>query len=65
MIDYILDNTEIDDGESAVIDIWLLESSLEDNNITSVSDIEEIEIGLEIEYGRNTFDEPTLNIVFE
>lgn len=65
MIDYIFDNTEIDDGESAVIEIWLFESSLEDNDITSVSDIEEIEIGLEIEYGRNTFDEPTLNIVFE
>lgn len=65
MTDYSYYSQEINSGGSAVIEIKLWESSLESNNIKSVSDIKEVEIGFEIESGRDTIDEPTLTILFE
>lgn len=40
-------------------------SSLEDNDITSVSDIKEIEAGFEIKAGNNSIDEPTIKITLD
>ncbi len=48
------------DGACAVLDITLQESSLEENQITSVSDITEIEVGLEIKEGHTTVDTPVI-----
>lgn len=65
MTDYSYYSQEIKSGESAVIEIKLWESSLKKNNIGSVSDIKEVEIGFEIISGRDTIDEPTVTILFE
>lgn len=65
MTDYSYYSQEIKSGKSAVIEIKLWKSSLESNNIKSVSDIKEVEIGFEIERGRDTIDEPTVTILFE
>lgn len=65
MTEYSYYSQEIKSGKSAVIEIKLWESSLESNNIKSVSNIKEVEIGFEIESGRDTIDEPTITILFE
>ena len=64
MTDYSYYSQELKDGASAVLAIQLWESSLEENHIASVSDIQEIEAGLEIREGYTTVDEPTLTLVF-
>lgn len=56
---------ELGDGQSAVIEIKLWESSLADNQISSVSDIQEMEFGLEITAGNTTIDEPTFALMLE
>ena len=63
MTDYSYYGQELEDGQSAVIEIKLRESSLADNQISSVSDIREIEFGLEIVEGYTAIDEPTLTLV--
>lgn len=65
MTDYFYHGNELEDGESAVLQIRLRESSLEDNKIVSVSDVEEVEIGLEIKEGREIIDDPVIKISFE
>lgn len=65
MTDYSYYSQELGNGQSAVIELKLWESSLADNQISSVSDIQEIEFGLEIKEGYTTMDEPTLTLVFE
>ena len=65
MTDYSYYNQERGNGQSAVIELKLWESSLADNQISSVSDIQEIEFGLEIKEGYTTMDEPILTLVFE
>ena len=65
MIDYSYYSKELADGECAVLEIKLWESSLEDNKIGSVSDVKEVEVGFEIKEGRNTIDEPAINIAFD
>ena len=65
MTDYSYYSQELGNGQSAVIELKLWESSLADNHISSVSDIQEIEFGLEIKEGYTTMDEPTLTLVFE
>ena len=65
MTDYSYYSQELKDGQSAVIEIKLWESSLADNQIVSVSDIQEIEFGLEIKDGYTAIDEPKLTLVFE
>ncbi len=65
MTDYSCYSQELKSGESAVIEIKLWESSLEENKITAVSNIKEVEIGFEIKSGRDTLDEPTITILFE
>lgn len=64
MTDYSYYSQELTDRASAVFEIQLWESSLEENHIASVSDIQKIEIGFEIREGYTTFDEPTLTLVF-
>ena len=64
MTDYSYYSQELKDGASAVLAIQLWESSLEENHIASVSDIQEIEAGLEIREGYTTVDEPTLTLMF-
>ena len=64
MTDYSYYSQELADGASAVLAIQLWESSLEENHIASVSDIQEIEAGFEIKEGYTTVDEPTLILVF-
>lgn len=64
MTDGLCDSRELADGECAAIEIMLLESSLEANKITSVSDIEEIEIGMEIKEEGSSIDEPVIHIVW-
>lgn len=65
MIDYSYYSKELADGECAVLEIKLWESSLEDNKIGSVSDVKEVEVGFEIKEGRNTIDEPAIKIAFD
>ena len=65
MTDYSCYSREIQHGESAVFKIELWESSLEDNNIAFLSDINEIEVGFEIKAGRDLFDKPMIQILFE
>ena len=64
MTDYSYYSQELKDGTSAVLAIQLWESSLEENHIASVSDIQEIKAGLEIREGYTTVDEPTLTLMF-
>ena len=64
MTDYSYYSQELKDGASAVLAIQLWESSLEENHIASVSDIQEIEAGFEIKEGYTTVDEPTLTLMF-
>ena len=63
MTDYSYYSQDLEDGQSAVIAITLWESSLADNQIASVSEIQEIEFGLEIKEGYTAIDEPTLTLV--
>lgn len=65
MTDYSYYSKELADGECAVLEIKLWESSLEDNKIGSVSDVKEVEVGFEIKEGRNTIDEPVIKIIFD
>lgn len=64
MTDYSYYSKEIANGESAVLEIKLWGSDLEDNNIAAVSDIAEVEISFEIKEGHNTIDEPMIKIIF-
>ncbi|MBP0965005.1 MAG: catabolite control protein A [Oscillospiraceae bacterium] len=65
MTDYVCYGKEIKSGESAVLEILIEESSLEDNDIGSASEINEVEIGFEIKSGSNTIDEPYVTISYE
>lgn len=64
MSDYSFYSQELADGECAALEIRLWESSLEKNQIASLSDIQEIELGFEIKEGYTTVDEPTLVLTF-
>lgn len=64
MTDYVYYSQELADGESSVLAIQLRESSLEEIQIASISDIQEIESGFEIRKGYTTIDELTLTLVF-
>ena len=65
MTDYSYYSKELRNGESAVLEIKLRESSLEDNKISSISDVKEVELSFEIKEGRNTIDTPVIKILFE
>ncbi len=65
MTDYFFSGEEIADGKSAVLDIELEESSLEDNGFTSSSDITEVEISLDISDEDDTIDSPIITMTFE
>ncbi|OUN23065.1 catabolite control protein A [Pseudoflavonifractor sp. An85] len=64
MTDYYCDSQELKNGESAALVIRLQESSLDENQITSASDVQEIEVGFEIQEGYTTIDEPTITLQF-
>lgn len=65
MTDYSSYNQELADGESAALVIQLRKSSLEGNQITSTSDIQEIELKFEIKEGYTTLEEPVITIAFD
>lgn len=62
MTDYSFSSIEIPNGEFGLVEIELWESSLEDNMISTVSDITTMEFGVEIKEGYDSIDEPTLTI---
>lgn len=64
MADYSFYSRELANGESAILKIDLWESSLEENQIASPSDIQEIEVRFEIREGYTTVDEPTITLPF-
>lgn len=64
MTDYSYDRQKLEDGEAAALTIQLWRSSLEENQITSSADIQEVEVGFEIKDGYTTIDEPTLTLAF-
>lgn len=59
MADYSYYSQKLGGEQFPVIESKLRESSLADNQITSVSNIQEIEFGLEIKADNTTIDEPT------
>ena len=65
MTDYSFYSQELEDGQSAALVIQLWESSLEENQIASASEVQEIEMGLEIKEGYTTMDEPTVTMSFD
>ena len=52
----------LEDGQAAVLSIWLMSSSLEQNQIASPEEIQEIEFTLEVKDGYTTVDEAKLMI---
>ena len=64
MTEYSYYSQELEDGGAAALVIQLRESSLEENQISSPSDIQEIEIGFEIKEGYTAIDEPTITLFF-
>ena len=64
MTDYYYYSQELADGESAALVFQLVGSSLEENQIASASDIQEIEVGLEIKEGYTTIGEPVIVLSF-
>ena len=65
MTDYLHYSQKLGYGQSAVIEIKLWASSLADNQIFSVSDIQEMRFGLEIKASNTTIDEPTFALMLE
>lgn len=65
MTDYSFYNQELADGEFAALLIQLRESSLENNQITSASNIHQIEFGFEIKEGYTTLSEPIITLDFD
>ena len=64
MTEYSYYSQELEDGGAAALVIQLWESSLEENQISSPSDIQEIEVGLEIKEGYTAIDKPTVTLAF-
>lgn len=64
MMDYFCSSQEIPDGSSALLDIEVRESSLEDNHITSASEVKDLEVSFVIKAGREDFDTPTVQFSF-
>lgn len=64
MTDCIGFTQELEDGQAAVLSIWLMSSSLEQNQITSPEEIQEIEFTLEVKDGYTTVDEAKLTIPY-
>lgn len=64
MTEYSYYSQELKDGGAAALVIQLRESSLEENQISSPSDVQEIEIGFEIKEGYTAIDEPTITLFF-
>lgn len=62
MTDYSFYGQELEDGESATLVIRLWGDSLEENQITSASDIQEIEMKFAVREGLTTIDEPAITL---
>lgn len=65
MTDYSFSGQELADGDSAALVLQLWEFSLEENQIVSASEVQEIETGFEIKERYTTIDTPTVMIAFE
>lgn len=55
---------EVNNEESSVMILEVPDTYLEGTEVTSASDVEEIEVGFEIEEGYTTIDEPTITLQF-
>ena len=65
MCDYFFPQTTVSAGGCAILEVWLLESSLEENKIAAISDIAEIEVSAEIrDSSGNKLDSPTIKISY-
>lgn len=65
MCDYFFPQTTVSAGGCALLEVWLWESSLEENKIAAVSDIAEIEVSAEIiDSNGNKLDSPTIKISY-
>lgn len=62
MTDYILNSMDVPNGKSAAMIIELQSYSLENNSISSVSDISDVELTLEIKDGSQTIDTPIISV---
>lgn len=62
MTDYSFYGQELANGEAAALVIRLWETSLEENQITSAADVQEIEMSFDIREGYTTIDEPVVTI---
>lgn len=65
MTDYSYYSKTLEDGDSAVLEIRLWESSLEGNKIGAVSDVKELEVKMEILEDQTTIDSPVIKLLFE
>ena len=65
MTDYSYYSMEVKNGSCALLEVKLWESALENNRISSVSDVIEVEIRLEIKEGKTMFDQPVITIPFD
>lgn len=64
MTDFFFSDQEVKNGESAVMVLDLPKMYLEESDVTSASEVQEIEVGFEIEEGYTTIDEPTITLQF-
>lgn len=62
MTDYSLYGQEMENGESAALVIRLWGSSLEENRIASASEVQEVEVKLDIRQEYTTLDEPSITL---
>lgn len=63
MADYTLYSLDLGSGESGIIDVDLWASSLEDLGITSVEDIHDIEMTINLSQGWDTIDSQIITVV--
>lgn len=65
MLDYIMPMVSVPSGKSAVIDVEIQASSLEENSIAKAEDIKDAEITFEIkDKSYNTIDEPKVRVEY-
>ena len=64
MADCTCYSVEVPDGGCGRLDLEIWESALEENGITGIADISEVEFGLNIEKDGAAFDKPTVKIDF-
>lgn len=62
MTDAMMSSITLESGSSAILEIEVFESDLEENSISDVSDISEIEVGMELEKNNGNEEEIVLTL---